>query len=168
MAVALAVIVVVAAIGVASSAELGVLPPGGGGAGTSTCTACTQQEPVVDVIMPALGSSGNFSNPNRQLNMTAGETKTFEVDVYPTAPLGFTMDFVVLAPGSGGQQGGPGIEASFNPQVLTVGANSDGTTQMTLSVAQSASRGTYDVVVSATNTSNSTEVWGLYFEVSVQ
>ncbi|HKT21499.1 MAG TPA: hypothetical protein VJR06_02580 [Nitrososphaerales archaeon] len=161
------VVALVAVFVVAASFEIGILPPGGRMTTTTTCTTC-YPEPVVDVVMPALGNSGNFTNPNRQINMTAGEAKTYEVDVYPTAPLGFSMSFnTVIAPGPGSQSGGPWIAASFVPQSMTVGANSKGSTMMTLTVDQSAARGTYDVVVSATNQSNGTQVWGLYFEISV-
>ena len=162
-------VIAVAALGLlalAASVEMGLLPVGGGGS-ARVCSTCFSQEPVVDVIMPALGASGNFSS-DRVINMTAGETRTFEVDVYPTIPLTCTMSLgTVLAPDAASQAPGSGVGATFAPTSLTVATNGRGTTLMTLSVAQSAARGTYDMVVTATDASNSSEVWGLYFEISV-
>ncbi|MDG6909478.1 MAG: hypothetical protein JRN08_03830 [Nitrososphaerota archaeon] len=163
--VAAAVVVVIA---VGASLELGLLPLTGGGGGTtsSSCSSCSP--PVVDVVMPAIGSSGNYTNPDRMINMTAGETRSLEVDVYPTVPLAFTMNFTtVLAPDQAGLSPAHGIGATFDPSNFTVAANVRGVTSMTLAVALTAAKGTYDVVVSAANRSNSTEFWGLYFEISV-
>lgn len=158
--------VAVGVIAIGAAVASGFLPTAGGGVHTS-CTSCTQG-PIVDVIMPALGSSGNFSNANRTVNMSAGGSKALEVDVYPTVQMEFSMSFdVLLSPGSGAQTGTPKIAAAFNPQNVTAGANEKGTTLLTLTVSPSAPAGTYDVVVSAANQSNSSQVWGLYFEVSV-
>ena len=158
--------VAIGVIAVGAAVASGFLPTAGGGVHTS-CTTCTQG-PIVDVIMPALGSSGNFSNTNRTVNMSAGESKTLEVDVYPTVPMEFSMTFdVLLSPGSGAQTGTSKITATFNPQNVTAGANEKGTTLLTLAVSSSAPAGIYDVVVSAADRSNSSQVWGLYFEVSV-
>ncbi|MDE1857913.1 MAG: hypothetical protein KGI26_02435 [Thaumarchaeota archaeon] len=163
-AVLAAVAIGVIAIGAALAS--GILPTLGGETHTS-CTSCTQG-PIVDVIMPALGSSGNFSNASRMVNMSAGESKAFEVDVYPTAPMEFSMSFnVLLAPGPGAQTATSKIVAAFNPQNVTAGTNAKGTTLLTLTVSPTAPGGTYDVVVSAANQSNSSQVWGLYFEISV-
>lgn len=161
---AVAVVVIVAA---AASVQLGIIGRIGGPSGTTTsCSTCFQHEPVVDVVMPALGSSGNTTNPNRQVNMTRGETKSFEVDVYPTIPLGFALSFdTVLSPGSQGAT--PAITASFQPQSMSVAANAKGAASMTVVAAQTAAKGVYDIVVSATNLANSSQVWGLYFEISV-
>lgn len=163
----------VAVVAIAASVEFGSLPAGGGltRSATSVCSSCFQQEPVVDIVMPALGSSGNISNPNRVVNMTLQETKTFQVDIYPTVGLGFDMAFrsLLVSPAPGTSPGGQeaNLIAVFQPSSLSVGANAKGVTELTVSVPGNATRGTYDVVVSATNQGNSSQVWGLYFEVSV-
>lgn len=159
----------VVAVGIALvlSVQLGAIPLGGTALGTSTtCTGCTQQ-PVVDVIMPLLGSSGNTSNPNRQVNLTVGSTAYFEVDVYPTEGLNFSMGFrAVMVAAPSGTSGGSGeMIATFSPPTLSVGANEKGATLMTVVAPGSAARGTYDVVVSVTDESNSSNVWGLYFQI---
>jgi hypothetical protein len=155
-------VVVVAVLAVGGSLELLYHPWGGGQTSATACPGCFS-EPVVDIIMPALGSSGNFTNPNRVVNMTVGETKTFEVDIYPTVPVSFTMGFSIISV-SGGTSA---ITATFQPSSLQLAANAKGTTYMTVRVPGTAAKGVYDAVVSASSVSNSSEVWGLYFEIEV-
>ena len=163
--------VAIAAVVLVAILQAAVWPTGESGrTGTTACETCSQVALVVDVVMPVLGTSGNLTNPNRVVNLSLGETKTFEVDVYPTAGLDFVMSFrsVLISGGSGGQSSGSGanITAYFQPSTLNVVANEKGATSMTVSVPQGAERGTYDAVVSATNRSNSSQVWGLYFEIA--
>ena len=155
-----------------ASVQAGYWPRGGGGVPTRTtsCRTCFQGEPVVDVVMPLLGTSGNSTNPNRVINLSLGETKTFEVDIYPTVGLSFEMSFrsVLVSRSSAGSSSGAGanITAAFQPPTLTLGANEKGSTFMTISVPAGAAKGAYDAVVSATSRSNSSDVWGLYFEIA--
>lgn len=158
-------VVAVAAVALLAAFELGYLPVRGG-ASSTTCASCGFEEPVVDVIMPAIGSSGNASNPNRTVNMTLGSSQAFEVDVYPTIPLNFTMSFsAVLMSASGGSSEVP--SASFVPGSVDVAANGKGVTTMTIVVPSSAAAGSYDAVVSALNIDNNSQVWGLYFQLQV-
>lgn len=166
-AVAAALIVVA----LAAAFELGVVPLGGRHPSSTTCMGCGQQETVVDVIMPYFGTAGNTTNPDRVVNMTQGSSRTLEVDVYPTSGLGFVLGFssllVTQAPGTGSQGSTAQLSAFFQPSSLTVGANAKGVAFMTVTVPATAIRGTYDAVVSATNQGNSSQVWGLYFEIDV-
>lgn len=166
-----ALVVAVTALALFAAFQAGVWPSRGGeGTGSTTaCGTCFQAEPVVDIVMPALGTSGNFSNPNRIVNVSVGESRTFEVDLYPTAALTFDMSFgsYQISAGTEGSTSGSGadITASFQPSTLNIGANQKGVTYMTITVPTGVAKGTYDGVASATNHSNSSEVWGLYFEI---
>lgn len=159
-----AVCVAAILLGTAAALGAGLFQTGS----SSTCASCSRA-PVVDIVMPSLGTSGNFTNPNRAVNMTQGESKVFEVDIYPTVELGFEMSFrSVLVSASGGQAAlSEPITATFLPSALSVGANEKGSTLVTVTVPGGAAKGTYDAVVSATDQSDSSEVWGLYFEIVV-
>jgi hypothetical protein len=156
----------VVALALVASFELGFFPSPHGSSTTTVCSSCNFQEPVVDVIMPAIGSSGNYSNPNRVVNLTLGGSETFEVDIYPTVGISVMMLFSSVLT-SITAQGSGNITATFQPSTLAVGANSKGVTMMTVSVPASAAEGTYDGVVSAQSQGNSSEVWGLYFQLVV-
>lgn len=155
------------AFALVASFELGFLPAGQGRTSSTPCMNCGFKEPVVDLIMPAIGSSGNSSNPDRSINMSLGASKSFEVDLYPTLAVNFSMDFAVLVSPGGGSSTAYSPSATFQPQTLEVGANAKGATTMTISVPNSAEGGTYYVVVSALNVDNSSQVWGLYFQLQV-
>lgn len=160
-----AVVVAVAIVAAGAVVELGALPVGG------NRSQMTTSLPIVDVVMPLLGTSGNLTNPNRVVNMSLGETQTFEVDVYPTVGLVFEMSFrsLLVSGSSGAPSGGQAqnLTATFQPASLSVGANGKGVTEMSITVPANAAQGTYDVVVSATSQGDPSQVWGLYFEVSV-
>ena len=165
-AAALAVIAIIA-VAILSSGALSPTPKGTQG-GSTTCTDCFIQEPVVDIIMPALGSLGNSSNPNRVVAMTAGTSRTFEVDIYPTIGTNFTMGFSALLIAAAGASPPVGsVTASFQPTHLELGPNQKGVTLMTVVVPNSTSTGSYDAVVSATDLANGSYVWGLYFQIVV-
>jgi hypothetical protein len=152
-----------------ASFELGYIPVGQGRTST-TCPGCNQQEPVVDVIMPVLGNAANATNPNFVVNMTAGETRAFEVDLYPTVTLNFSMGFraILASYTAGGTKGDGGLpNATFRPDSLYVTFNEKGVSTMTVTVPGNAAPGSYDAIVSATNVDDSAQVWGLYFEIQV-
>jgi hypothetical protein len=168
-------IAVVALAAVVASAELNAWPFGQGGSGCprgGSQAPCFYEEPVVDVIMPAVGSSGNTTNPNRVLNVTAGSDLTLEVEVYPTVALNASMSFSsylvsVSGDGSSGMPGGDLPSATFQPSTLTIPAYGHGVTQMLLAVPAGTEPGTYAAVVTATDASNSTQSWGLFFQLEV-
>lgn len=162
VAAALAVVIAAAAIG------FWVIPLSRGTTSTTTCPQCFRQEPIVDILSPVLGNSTSTSNQNRTIEMQAGTSNVFEIDVYPTFGVNMTMGFrsVLVYSTSGGAGALP--SASFQPMYLSLSANTKGVTYLTLQVPQSAAKGTYDSVVLATNNSDNSEVWGLYFQVVVK
>jgi hypothetical protein len=172
--IAAVVVVAVVVISLAASAELGLLPaiPGDrNGNGTTSCASCSHGELIVDILMPAVGPPGG-SNPNRWVNLTVGSSGMFEVDVYPTSAVTLSMSFssfFLSAPAgdASATSGGGRPEASFQPGTLSLGANKMGVTYLQLTVPYGTERGTYGAVVSASDVSNDSEVWGLYFQLGV-
>lgn len=166
-AVVVAVLVVASAV---SYVEFGSWPFGGT---TSDCpnnshSQCFYQQPVVDIILPVIGSSGNSSNPNRFVNLTAGSSTVFEVDVYPTIPLNVSLSFssYLLNGGvSSGATTGGAPEAVFEPSHLSIPANGRGISLMDITIPGGTGTGTYAAVITATNVSNSSETWGLFFQL---
>lgn len=159
-------------VAVVASLGLGVFPLGRvPTTSTTMCAGCGTDLTVVDVIMPYIGTADNVTNPNRVVNMTQGAAKTFEVDVYPTAPLSFVLSFNAFLVGTPAGQAGSGAgespTATFQPTTLSVAANAKGVTSMTVVVPAAAAKGVYDAVVTATNAGNSSQGWGLYFEIQV-
>jgi hypothetical protein len=141
------------------------------GSNTPTCTQCFQTEPIVDIVSPSLGNATSSVNQNRTIDMQAGTSAVLEIDVYPTISVNLTLEFgTVLAYSTAGTSSSTGVlpTALFQPSTLTIGSNSKGASSMTVTVPQLATKGTYDSVVSAVNLQNSSEVWGLYFQLVVK
>jgi hypothetical protein len=160
---AVAALVIVAGVIVATS-----LP---GGNGSPTCTKCFGTEPIVDIVSPVLGNATSSVNQNRTLDVQAGKSAVLEIDVYPTIPVNVTLEFSsVLVYSTSGTTSGSGAlpSALFQPNTLSIKQNSKGVSSLTITVPELATRGTYDTVVSAVNNQNSTEVWGLYFQLVVK
>jgi hypothetical protein len=158
----------VSIIALAAAFELGVFAPGG--RTTTSCPQCFQTEPILDVVMPVLGNSTSPTNPNLTVNMTAGTTRSFEVDLYPTIDVNVTMGFssFLVSASSGGAHASAGEpSARFLPGNLTLRANGKGTTYLSLTIPGDAEPGTYSSVVSAVDDTNSSNVWGIYFQLLV-
>lgn len=167
-----AVTVVLVVLAFAVSAQFRLLPTGDGtnGGGTTTCPTCSNGEQIVDILMAVLGDSTSSQNQNRTISMQAGTSGIFEVDVYPTANADLTMQFraTFVYSTSGSTTSGAIPTASFQPADLSIAANAKGVTYMTLVVPESALKGTYAAVVSAVDDTNSSNVWGLYFQLVVK
>lgn len=133
------------------------------------------EQPVVDVIIPSLFKTEGSNNVNIPINISAGQTMTFAVDVYTTVSLNLTMDFRIFAPfGQASNssvtttESGPRmVVASFNPETLTIHGSSEGSSNMTLAVSNSATPGDYSSVVSAVNLDDSSQVWGDFIQINI-
>jgi hypothetical protein len=167
------VVVVLAAIALSGAFELGVFNGGAGGIGvrsTTSCPQCFQTEPILDIVMPVLGNSSSPINPSLTINMTAGSTKSFEVDLYPTFDVMVTMGFTAIpvsTSGGGPQSNASQPSATFLPSNLSLKSNGEGRTYLSLTVPRSAAPGTYSTVISAVDSRNSSNFWGLYFQLRV-
>jgi hypothetical protein len=144
-----------------------------GGHDTSTASDSFIQQPVVDVIIPALFSQGTTGGINAPLNLTQGQSVSLKVMIYSTVSLNATMEFQVypLAPAS--QNGTSVTESSsamtwsFQPSSLQVSINGKGNTTLNLDVPQQFQTGTYSAVVSAVNSQNVAQMWGDVFQINV-
>lgn len=159
-ALALAIIVVAVVV-------LGL--PTGGNNGT-TCSKCFQTEPIVDIISPSLGNATRSVNENRTIDVQAGTSSVIEIDVYPTIAVNVTLGFTSVLANPSGTATSPGLlpGAAYQPTSLSIAENGKGVSMMTITVPATAVKGTYDSVVTAVNDQNTSEYWGLYFQLVVQ
>ena len=156
----------------AGAVILGVLfiRPGITNGRTSLCQSCFVNEPVVDVILPALAknSGGGVSTSNAPLNITRGSTQTLEVQVYPTIDVSVKLVFRVLfAPVATNSSSTSWISATFTPGQISVASQKRGVSTLSLSVSSIAPLGTYNAAVSAEETTNTSVVWGTFFMTNV-
>lgn len=156
------------AIIIAAAAAVILIPPSKGS--PSTCAQCFQTEPIVDVVSPSLGNAGSSVNPNRIINMSAGSSRVLEIDVYPTIAVNVSLGFTTLLAYASNASSGSGAlpSVSYNPETLQMGVNAKGVSYATIAVPAQAAKGTYDSVFTVTNVANSSETWGLYFQLVVQ
>jgi len=127
------------------------------------------QEPVVDIIIPALYRQTSTGGINAPLNVTAGESANLTIQVYPTVGLNVTMQFRYFSMSNNESNSNTNstITATFYPSRLEIGAGFRGNTTMSLGISQSAPPGEYNAVVSAVDLKNVSEVWGAIFQVKV-
>ncbi len=157
--------------------------------GSNCKNGCFISEPVVDVLIPSLATIHGFNGAtNHVLNVTRGQTVSMIVEVY-TSNVGVnaTMQLLIYPPPGGsnsssgttssntttsslliGKMGGAAISAEFSPVNLSITADNNASSVMTLSVSSTAVEGYYDATVSATDPSNPSYVWGTFFEINVQ
>ncbi len=127
-------------------------------------------EPVVDVIIPALFRQTSTGGVNSPLNMTPGESTNVIVQVYPTVNVNVTMQFRYFSLSQNGSITGQNstITGTFNPSKLNILSGKEGNTNLSLGISQSAQDGEYNAVISAIDTQNSSEVWGVILQVNVE
>jgi hypothetical protein len=133
-----------------------------------TATNSFPHEPVVDVIIPALFRQTSTGGVNAPLNMTTGESTKLIVQVYPTVNVNVTMQFryFSLSNDASGVQNST-ITGTFDPSKLDIQSGKVGNTTLALGVSQSAQDGEYNAVISAIDTQNSSEAWGVIVSVNV-
>jgi hypothetical protein len=129
------------------------------------------QQPVVDVIIPSLFIQSPEGGVNGVLNLTAGQTKNLTIELYPTVPVNLSMEFrYFLLSGYtslANETGVPPLHASFSPPVLVIGAEAEKNCSMHLSVSSAALLGPYTLVVSAVNSKNASQIWGVTLTATV-
>lgn len=167
---AIVIIVIVVAIGAVAAYEYsGQQTTQSGTLVCSTCTVCNNcfvNEPVVDVVIPALiGNSGAAGSTNAPLNVTQNDNVKLAVEIFPSQTIDVKMSFKVLSSPASAASGA--LNATFNPSLLTIASQSHASTTLDLKVASGASIGVYDVAVSALDTQNSSWAWGTVFNVNV-
>lgn len=126
------------------------------------------EQPVVDVIVPALSREQGSGNNNIPLNVTVGQVVSLVVNVYSTVNLNVSVDYKVLTgPTTNNSSPDLVVNGSFSPETLSIGADEKGTTNMTFAISPSAFMGQYNMVISAINLDNSSQFWGDFFQVNV-
>lgn len=169
--VAIGVIIVLGVI-VASIAVYDLLtPPKSNQQGTSLPFVV---QPVVDVIVPSLFRQQGSDNGNVPLNITQGGSVSMVVNVYSTVSLTLKMSLDVLS-GPSNQtntssipQSTSVISASFDPDVLNISGDGQGSCNMTLHFSSAANLGEYNTEVSATNANESSMVWGSFVQINIE
>lgn len=126
------------------------------------------EQPVVDVIVPALSREQGSGNNNIPLNVTAGQVVSLAVYVYSTVNLNVSVGYKVLT-GPTTNNSSPDLldKGSFSPETLSIGADGKGITNMTFTISPRAYTGQYNMVVSAVNLDNSSQFWGDFVQVNV-
>ncbi|MCL4518695.1 MAG: hypothetical protein M1587_05805 [Thaumarchaeota archaeon] len=144
--------------------------------------SCFVNEPVVDIIIPKLSQSlGSNEVGNNVLNVTRGESVSLTIFVYPTINLNATMELELFPPVTGSSASfdnfssssststsSAGINADFNPSYMSISANGQASTVMTLNMSSAAETGVYSASASAVDINNPTFVWGTFFQINVQ
>ncbi|HXQ93506.1 MAG TPA: hypothetical protein VN739_10920 [Nitrososphaerales archaeon] len=128
------------------------------------------QQPVVDILVPSLFRETSIGGQNVPLNITNGQSDSIVIQVYPTVDLNITMEFqyYLLSTNESSRSSDPGsISATFNPSNLRIDAGKTENTSMTLRVSPSAPLGQYNAVISAFNSANSSQVWGVIVQINV-
>ena len=129
------------------------------------------QEPIVDIIVPSLYRQTAQGGVNTPLNLSSGETRNFVVQIYPTVDVNLFMQFrsFSLSSISGTLAAGENstITCRFNPFNLIISAGSHQNTTVSLMVSSSARIGFYTLVISAVDSRNSSEVWGVILQINV-
>lgn len=133
------------------------------------------EQPVVDVIVPSLYRNQGSNNVNSPINVTAGQTLTFVVDIYTSVSLNLTMEFKLFSPFGQSTNSSLSttsvvstVRAYFSPTELTIQGAGKGSTNLTLGFSSSALPGNYNSVISAVNLNNSSQVWGDVVQVSIR
>jgi hypothetical protein len=130
-------------------------------------------EPVVDILLPSLFRETSTGGQNEPLNVTVGETDTLAIQIYPNVNLNLTMEFRYYFLGTTfssttSSNSSQSILAQFFPPSLSINADKTGNTSVTLQVSRTASLGQYNAIISALNTENSSEVWGVIVQINVR
>jgi len=128
------------------------------------------QQPVVDILVPSLFRETSTGGQNVPLNITSGQTDSIVIQVYPTVDLNITMGFqyYFLSTNESSSSSNPGsISATFDPSDLRIDMGKTENTSITLHVSPNAPLGQYDAVISAFNSANSSQVWGVIVQINV-
>ena len=136
---------------------------------TTVCSGCFVSEPVVDVIIPSLITHSNANGAdNAPLNLTRGEPTTISVGVFPTLPVNVTLQFMILSTPPNVTSDSIPIMGNFTPSKLTVNADSNGTSTLSIDVAPGSPVGAYSAEVTAIDFANSSWSWGTVFTINVR
>jgi hypothetical protein len=130
--------------------------------GTSS-TNSFYQEPVADVIIPALYNNGI----NSPLNLTRGSNVSLVVEVFPTINVKAVVGVNILSISSPNENLSNVISASINPTTLSINQGSSANTTMGIAVSLGAQLGDYSVTVTATNSDNKSQSWGTIFQLNI-
>ena len=133
------------------------------------------EEPVVDILIPALFRETSTGGINAPLNVSRGQSVSLTVQLYPTTSLNVSMLFRYFILGglnnnqtSTNQNSSQYLSAKFDPQILTIEAGKTVNTTMRLEISQAATKGQYNSVVSAVNLQNSSQIWGVIIQINIQ
>jgi hypothetical protein len=170
--VAVAVIVVLA-IAVISITTYNLLVKQTARGPTQTTSEPFVVQPVVDVIIPSLFRQGPTGGINSPLNLTVGQNESIQIEIYSSVHLNASMEFNMYALSTSqqasltGQMGNASVNWEFNPILVNVPVNGKANTTLSLNVSSQTATGTYNAVVTAVNSDNSTQMWGDIFEIVI-
>ena len=132
------------------------------------------QEPVVDILVPSLFERTPTGGQNEPLNVTTGQDIELVLQVYPTVNLNLSMEFryyllsATEAQNSSSDNSSQLISANFNPTSMRIASGKTANTTVSLQVSQTAPEGQYNAILSALNTDNSSEIWGVIIQINVR
>ncbi len=121
------------------------------------------QEPVVDVILPALYNNG----VNAPLNLTKGSSASLTVEIFPQVNLNCSVDANVSSLSNPSQNISDVISTTISPDILTIAQESSSNTTLRITASSAVQLGEYRVTVTAINLENESQYWGAIFQLNV-
>jgi hypothetical protein len=133
-------------------------------------------QPVLDIIIPSLFHESSTGGVNAPLNVSAGQSLSLSVQLFPITDLNVSMQFRYFAlnenstvsfSSSNINQSGQPLAATFTPSSVKLGAEHAVNLTMQLAISPDAMIGRYNTVISATNLQNSSQVWGVIVQINI-